>query len=160
MFKNLFLRRKSKRNEGSSLEHCTYSNALHIGVLYNSDEYSKDIVADLIDNLQGDDKEVDSMGFEAKPVENSPFFSKNDISNTGVFKKESLQYFINKPFDFLISLDSSENMNYRFVLALSKARCKMGIESKEYYELLHMALKKCDNPVDSAKSVIKYLKMI
>lgn len=160
MFKKLFLRHKSKSKSNSTSEHCTYSDAKTIGILYNSDVYSQEIVNNLIDNLQGDGKEVTALGFELKPDETSSYFSKKDISNTGAFKKDSVQFFVNQSFDFLISLDSSENMNFRFVLALCKSKCKMGIESQEYYELLHMALKRSNTPYESVKSVIKYLKMI
>jgi hypothetical protein len=160
MLKKLFLRHKSRPKNEAQVAHCTYVDSKSIGILYNRDEYSKEIIEDLSDNLKGDDKEVSLLGFESKPQENSPYFSKKDISNTGVFKKESVQFFVNQSFDFLISLDSSENMNYRFVLALCKSRCKVGIESEEYYELLDMALKKSNTPLESMKSVVKYLKMI
>lgn len=160
MFKKLFLKYKSQPKINPSTEHCTYQDAGNIGILYNSDEYQSEIIEELTSNLQSDGKEVSILGFELKTDENSHCFSKKDISNTGIFKSERLQSFTNKSFDFLISLDSSENMNYRFVLALCKSSCKIGIESQEYYELLHMALKRSSNPRDSVMSVVKYLKMI
>ncbi|MFK7952483.1 MAG: hypothetical protein AB8B73_06525 [Ekhidna sp.] len=159
MIKKLFLRYKSKSAHRSS-EHLSYSEATQIGILYNADEFAKEIIDEMIDSLKTDEKNVEILGFELEPKENSFLFSKKDISNTGEFKNEKVSSFVNKPFDFLVSLDSSENMNYRFVLALCKSSCKIGIESNEYYELLHMALKKNGSPVESMRSVMKYLKMI
>lgn len=159
MIKKLFLKYKSK-SANRFTEHCTYQEASRIGVLYNSGEFTKEIIDELVANLKADEKEVMILGYELDPVEGSAFFSKKDISNTGEFKDEKVLSFVAKPFDFLISLDSSENMNYRFVLALCKASCKIGIESQEYYELLHMALKKSNTPIESIRSVVKYLKMI
>lgn len=159
MLKKLFLRYKSK-TQNTPVEHCTYQEASSVGILFNSDEYPKGVIDELTELLHGDGKQVGALGFEQKPDENSSFFSRKDISIIGEFKNETVKLFVNNPFDFLVSLDSAENMNYRFVLALCKSKCKVGIESQAYYELLHMALKQSATPEESMRSVVKYLKMI
>ncbi len=159
MIKNIFLKHKGKPTTASK-EHCTYLEASNIGILYNAIEFDRSIIQNLEERLKGDGKEVAKAGFTDKPSEDQLLFDKKDISGTGTIKKDRLSFFINQAYDFLISLDTSENMNFKYVLALSKANCKIGFETEAYYDLLQMSLKVDNDKNQAVENLVRYLKMI
>ena len=87
-------------------------------------------------------------------------FTKKDISVTGTIKNDRISFFTDQAFDFLISLDSSQNINYKYILAVSKASCKVGLETESYKDLLLMSVKQGRQKSASALSLARYLKMI
>lgn len=159
MIKSIFLNHKSK-SKGVSKDHCTYLESVSIGLLYNAEEFENEAVEGLIDTLEGDGKSVAKLGFVEKPTEQRFLFSKKDISGTGAIKKDSIQFFANQAFDFLISLDTTENINYKYILAISKATCKIGFETESYSDLLQMSLKPDEQQLIAVRNMVKYLKMI
>ncbi|MEO9868846.1 DUF6913 domain-containing protein [Ekhidna sp.] len=159
MIKNIFLNHKGKSTTASK-EHCTYLDASQVGILYHADDFPDQVVTELENQLKADGKNVARIGYVEKATEQALLFSKKDISGTGTIKKNQLSFFINQSFDFLISLDTSGNINYKYVLALSKATCKVGFETEQYYDLLQMSVKMEENKSDAMKSIIRYLKMI
>ena len=159
MIKNIFLNHKGKPTIADK-EHCTYAEARNIGILYNADEFNAEVINKLEELLKGDGKEVARIGYADKPADDQLIFHKKDISGTGTIKKDNLEFFINQTFDFLISLDTSENINYKYVLALSKATCKIGFETEQYYDLLQLSLKMDDTTAKAVTNMVRYLKMI
>ena len=159
MIKNLFLKHKGKPTVADK-EHCTYAESSQIGVLYNISEFKPESINKLEELLKNDGKDIAKMGFSDKPSEDKLVFCKKDISPTGIVKKDNLDFFIKQPFDFLLSLDTSENPNYKYVLALSKAVCKVGFEAEQYNELLQLSLKMDDSKPKAIASMVRYLKMI
>ncbi len=159
MIKNIFLNHKGKPTNADK-DHCTYKEASNIGILYNGDEFSLDTITKLEELLKGDGKSVARIGFIEKPSEDPLVFSKKDISGTGTIKKDNLTFFINQSFDFLISMDTSENINFKYVLALSKATCKIGFETEQYYDLLQLSLKMDESQPKAVANMVRYLKMI
>ncbi|WP_425391683.1 DUF6913 domain-containing protein [Ekhidna sp.] len=159
MIKNLFLKHKGKPTTADK-EHCTYTEASNIGILYNADEFSSETVNKLEELLKTDGKSVAKIGYVEKPLEDPLIFHKKDVSNTGTIKKDNLEFFIKQSFDFLISLDTSCNINYKYVLAISKAICKIGFETEEYYDLLQLSLKMEESKPKAVTNMVRYLKMI
>lgn len=159
MIKNIFLNHKGKPTIADR-EHCSYAEASNIGILYNSNEFNSETIDKLEELIKNDGKSVAKIGFADKPSENVLIFNKKDISGTGNIKKDNLSFFIKQPFDFLISLDTSENINYKYVLALSKAVCKVGFETEQYYDLLQLSLKMDESKPKSVANIVRYLKMI
>ena len=159
MIKNIFLDHKGKPTIASK-EHCTYKKAANIGILYNADEFNTGAIQKLEELIKGDGKNVARMGYVDKPSEGTLFFHKKDITGTGNIKKDNLSFFINQTFDFLISLDTSGNINYKYVLAISKAICKVGFETDQYYDLLQLSLKMDESQPKAIANMVRYLKMI
>ena len=159
MIKNIFLNYKGKATIARK-EHCTYSEATNIGILYNADEFGIEMIKKLEELLKTDGKDVARIGYADKPSEDTLIFHKKDISGTGAIKKNKLTIFINQTFDFLISLDTLENINYKYVLALSKAICKVGFETKQYHDLLQLSLKMDESKSKAVANIVRYLKMI
>lgn len=163
MIKGIFLNQKA-RVKNPQRAHGTYQEATSIGILYNAEEYESAIIDELVTLFRNDKKTVGKLGFIDKPkdpeqVENF-VFTKKDISGTGTIKKDSISFFTNQSFDFLLSLDTSGNINYKYILATSKANCKVGLETESYQELLLMSVRPEMQKQASAKSLVKYLKMI
>lgn len=159
MLKSLFLNHKSK-GKSPRKEHCTYVEAENIGILYNADEFDNDVIEELIDSVEGDGKSSAKLGFVDKPTEERLLFSKKDISSTGTIKKDQVGFFTVQSFDFLISLNTSENINYKYILSICNAACKIGLETEAYSQLLQMSLKPDADKLISTRNIIKYLKKI
>ena len=164
MIKNIFLNYKSKPSAHSQ-PHGTYKSSKNIGILYNADQFRKPIIRDLQAEIEQDEKVVSTLGFFANAqkdvIEQGKYeFTEKDISTTGTFKNEIISQFARIPFDFLIALDTSMNLNYKYVLASSKALCKIGFQTEGYELLLMMSLKMTENKSKSVKDLISYLKKI
>lgn len=159
MIKNIFLNHKGKPTIAAK-EQCSYLEAANIGVLYNADEFGSEVVDKLMELLKNDGKAVAKIGYSDKPSDDSLLFYKKDITGTGNIKNGNLSFFIDQTFDFLISLDTSENINYKYVLALSKATCKVGFETEQYYDLLQLSLKMDESQAKAVTNMVRYLKMI
>ncbi len=161
MIKNTLLNQKCKRlAKRRSQEHSSYVSASAIGILYNKDEFDTDLVSGVFENLKDDGKRISMLAFQQKETDVPYSFSKNNITISGDLDKDSVNYFIKQSFDFLITLDTSGDIHFKYVLAMSKAVCKIGIYSKAYSDLLLMTLKPSKNPKESIEDLIKYLKMI
>lgn len=161
MIKTALLNRKCKKllklqqNENQS-----YRRASSIGILYNSQEFERDLIEELTDSFSGDGKETSTMAYSVKESEDRFSYCKKDVSISGELKKEPVGYFTNRVFDFLISLDTSGDINFKYVLALSKATCKVGIDSDSLKDLLVLTFKKSDDKSQNIQDIIKYLKKI
>ncbi|MBC6400872.1 MAG: hypothetical protein GDA42_06625 [Ekhidna sp.] len=163
MIKSICLNQRAKLGKKVT-KHCTYKEARTIGILYNMDEFDEEVLSKLIIIFQGDGKTIAKLGYTDRldvPEKSKNFiFTKKDISNIGVIKNDHISFFIRQTFDFLISLDSSQNINYKYILAISKASCKVGLETESYKDLLLMSIKQGKQKSESALSLVKYLKMI
>ena len=126
MIKNALLNRKARKASSKRLakEHATYEEAESIGILYNSMEYPAADIQELRDDIKQDGKDVALLYFTDRESEDQFSFCKKDITVSGNLSKESMGFFTNRMFDFLISLDTSEDVNYKYVLSISKAICK------------------------------------
>ncbi len=161
MIKTALLNRKCRKlSKLQKSENLPYRSAHSIGILYNSEEFEKGLIDELTDSFSGDGKETASMAYTAKETDDRFSFCKKDVSISGELKKEPVGFFANRAFDFLISLDTSGDINFKYVLALSKATCKVGINSDPLEDLLVLSFKKSEDKSQNIQDIIKYLKMI
>lgn len=161
MIKNAVLNRKCRKlAKIQSSDHSTYLEASNIGIFYNSSEFKSELIDSLADSLAGDGKGVAKLSFVEKE-NGAPFsFCKKDISISGSLNKESIERFTKQQFDFLISLDTSGDINCKYIVALSKATCKVGMSSDAYKHLLVMTIKRSGNQAQDVQDLLKYLRMI
>jgi len=161
MIKSALLNRKCKRlSKLERNENLSYRNSNSIGILYNSQEFEKELIDELSDSFTGDGKEITSMAFTANESEDRFSFCKKDVSISGELKKAPIGFFTNRIFDFLISLDTSGDINFKYVLALSKATCKIGINSDPLNDFLVFSIKRSEDKSQNIQDIIKYLKMM
>ncbi|HOY33028.1 MAG TPA: hypothetical protein PKW80_14205 [Bacteroidales bacterium] len=124
------------------------SAAKSIGILYKVGE-EKDylIVTDFFSRLQNEKKEVRTLGWinlkdpphYCYPRLMYDYITKRNINWFGKPSGEKINDFINKDFDILLNIDTSDNPSLTYAAALSKARLKVGKYSeknKDYYDLM------------------------
>lgn len=147
MIKKLLLKIKTalalKRNDTIRVSDA-YKVAKKIGLLYSLDENrSDDALDELIKKFKSDKKKVSTMTFipvSAKIKDPGfAYFNEKDLNTKGNWSKETVDQFRNEQFDFLVSLDWSQNKYTQNILAGSKAKCRVGRyeeDKSKYFELM------------------------
>ena len=161
MIKNVLLKQRCKLlAKKKRKEHLSYENASTIGILYNASEYKRELIEELAESFKQDGKSLAMMAFTEKESEEPLTFTRKDISVSGSLTKEPVHLFIKQAFDFLIALDDSGDINFKYILALSKATCKVGMNSEAYGDHLVMSIKPSTGHSNGLEDIKKYLKMI
>ncbi len=144
---NYLLKRESatvRRN----LRMVNLTHAKSIGIVYqlfDVPDYNQ--VMEFVTQLQHDHKEVKALGFVQHknlinrflPKLSYDFFSLNNINWYNKPVSDRVQDFISREFDLLIDLTLNEHLPLKYIIGLSKARCKVGRFSNEnarYYDLM------------------------
>jgi len=124
------------------------THAKSIGIVYqlfDVPDYNQ--VMEFVTQLQHDHKEVKALGFVQHknlinrflPKLSYDFFSLNNINWYNKPVSDRVQDFISREFDLLIDLTLNEHLPLKYIIGLSKARCKVGRFSNEnarYYDLM------------------------
>ncbi len=161
MLRDFLLNRKCKALSKRRISgHSTYSASRNIGILFNATEFDVGLIKGIWREMQKEGKKVSLLALSQQESNDNLRFCKKDISGTGAIRKGAIDTFSSQPFDFLISLDTSSDINFKYVLALSKASCKVGLSTRAYRNLLEMSVKPEQYPAMSVKTLMKYLKMI
>ena len=161
MIKAALLSKKCKKlSRLPKKDHVSYFGSSSIGILFNSNEYNHTLIEELKDSFSGDGKEIAYLAYSEKESDEKLSFCKKDISVSGKLNKDQLTFFTNQSFDFLVSLDTSGDINYKYVLALSKAICKVGINAEAHRDLLTLSFEKQSDQSQNIRDIIKYLKKI
>ncbi|MDH5396825.1 MAG: hypothetical protein OEX02_01675 [Cyclobacteriaceae bacterium] len=121
-----------------------YAKAERIGVVFCIEGLDKhQTIKEFIRQLEMDGKSVKSLGYLPKGAENHEFrfdfFTEKDVNAIGQVTKETITEFINIPFDYLYCIDSTPNIYINYILARSKAKCRIGLhdgENHPYFELM------------------------
>lgn len=132
--------RKNKTERGS----VPYPRVKSVGIVYSVDDRKKhDDIKELTRRLEQDGKKVQVITFLPKKKENfeflHDFFTVNDYSFWGTLKSPAAVKFADTPFDLLFCIDAEPNPMVVNLLALSKARCRIGKfreEDQSHFELM------------------------
>ena len=144
---NYLLKRESATIE-RNLKMVNLSNAKSIGIVYplfDVPDYNH--VMEFVTQLQHARKEVKVLGFVQEknlvnrflPKLSYDFFSQHNLNWFNKPVNERVQDFIAREFDLLIDLTIQEHLPIKYVVGLSKARCKVGRFSDDnarYYDLM------------------------
>ncbi|MEO1054283.1 MAG: hypothetical protein AAFX87_26840 [Bacteroidota bacterium] len=119
--------KKDKIKRGS----LAFASAELMGILFTADDRGKhQEVKRLIKNLEEDGKKVEVLSFVPKKKENLDFvfdyFTDKDVSFLGKFTAEQVVKFVNRPFDFLYCIDMTTHPLTEKIMAMSKAKCRVG----------------------------------
>ena len=170
MFVSKFLqfntRRLLRKNEVER-KNIDFKKAKTIGIIFSSEGIEKhQAIKSLIKSLKEDGKEVTVLSFLGKGRQNHEFLfdivSSNDVSFWGSIHNEQVHAFTREPFDFLFHLDTVENEILENILAMSRAKCRVGIfkEGKgPYYELM-INPKNPDSVEELIKDIYHYTQKI
>lgn len=121
-----------------------YSQARNIGILFTVEDKQKHAdVKEFIHLLEQDGKKVQVLEYLPLKKENYEFkfdfFTINDLSFWGKINSAHAQKFSETPFDYLFYIDKQPNPLAQYLLATSKARCRVGrfTENDEsFYEMM------------------------
>ncbi|MBL3655941.1 DUF6913 domain-containing protein [Fulvivirga sediminis] len=154
-----------KNNKAKRLS-TNYKDAGSIGIIYTSEDWGKHhIVKEFKKSLEDDGKEVKVLTLLPKGLENFEFlfdfFTTKDISFWGNFTAEQVHKFVNATFDYLFYLDTKSNLLIKNILALSKARCRVGKYEEtdsQFFEL--MINTRSDSTSELVNEMYKYTKIL
>ncbi len=135
--------KKLSRNRGVF----NLNNAKNIGIIYNAtNQTTYNTALKFIKYLQEKNIKVNSLGFvNSKEVLNFyetssdvDFFSKNNLNWYGKPNNPNTNEFIEKEFDVLIDLSLVDDFPLQYIVALSKAKFKVGRYTTDegYYDFM------------------------
>ena len=147
MFKMNFLRRRTRKalkKNKSIRASLPYGQAQNFGILFTVEDKQKHTdIKELILQLEQDGKKVQVLEYLPLKKENYEFkfdfFTINDLDFWGKINSTHAQKFFNTPFDYLFYIDKEPNDLAHYILAESKAHCRVGkhFENDEpFFELM------------------------
>ncbi|MCK6618644.1 MAG: hypothetical protein L6Q51_13475 [Cyclobacteriaceae bacterium] len=132
--------RKNSTQRGS----IAYKKAQAVGIIFTvADRQKHDQVKEFIHKLEQDGKKVHVMSFLPEKRENHEFlfdfFTAKDVSFWGKINSQQAITFCETTFDYLYYLDTDPNPYIMYLLARSRAKCRVGrfwINGEPYFELM------------------------
>lgn len=136
-----------------------------VGILIDESYFSdrESLVLDLIANgIKRSNIETLSFKERVKKKEVIEYchYTRKDISASGVFTKEDVAAFINKPFDVLISYYDVEKAPLLLATIKSKAKFKVGFASVDKRLNNFMISSQAEKHAEFISELIKYLKIL
>ncbi|MDB4835218.1 hypothetical protein OAH12_01400 [Cyclobacteriaceae bacterium] len=130
MFKKIGIRYRSKKaiskrnSSGAQLA----SPVQAAGIVTTSDIAHSEDFKSFTDQLASRNIDLEILIFTQEKSEEiaANHFNKKDFNWSGKIKSEKVNKFIKTPFDFLFSINTSSNLQIENILALSKAKCRIG----------------------------------
>src|SRR6187401_1039292 len=130
-----FLRRRTNallKDNKTPRANVPYKKAQQIGIIFSvEDKVKHDNVKDLIKKFEQDGKQVSVIEFLPNDKDNYEFrfdfFTEQDLSFWGKITSNGALKFANTPFDYLFYIDATPNPMILHLLALSKAKCRVGM---------------------------------
>jgi hypothetical protein len=121
-----------------------YREAASFGILFTAETAEKNRdVTEIIRQLQQDGKHTQTLGFLPRKKDNPDFpfdfFSVQDVSVWGEIKSPKALEFADRPFDYLFCLDYQPNPFLLYLLARSRAHCRVGKHipnAEAYFEMM------------------------
>ncbi len=143
-FLNLRISRANKGNKAKRIS-TNYSEVKSVGILFliENDNHHEEMNK-FVKGLMKEGKKVEAMTYFTREHDNPynfsyNFFDEKDISLSGALKGEKVAAFMEKEFDYLFFISLKQTLAFDFILAGSKAKCRVGpyFEGKEdFYELM------------------------
>jgi len=132
------------KNSKVQRSNVAYTNAHKIGIIFSVEDKAKhETVKELIKKFEHDGKQVHVIEFLPDKKENYEFrfdfFTENDLSFWGNITSSEALKFAEIPFDFLYYLDTDPNPLILHLLAISKAKCRVGRswdDGHSYFEFM------------------------
>lgn len=135
MFKQIFLKYRtnkfSKKNKAQRST-VTFEEAKTVGLLLEKvDPKDVETLNNFIYQLEEKGKKVTVFTYDNRkelPQLEVQYavITRKDIAWNGKYKEQEVQKFIDTPFDYLISLDDTNSLPLRNIMAESKAKCRIG----------------------------------
>jgi len=168
-FNHNLLKMRTERllqKDATSRSSVSYAAARSVGVLFSVvDKAKHEVVKDFIKKLEHDGKQVTVMEYLPPDKQNFEFkfdfFTENDISFWGKITSANALKFADTAFDYLFYLDTEPNPLMMHLLAMSKAKCRVGRQwqdSPSYFEFMVQAPSSVKDLADTIHKYIIQLK--
>ena len=119
------------RKSASSRVSSSFLRSTSIGILFSSDDLEKHkAIKSFVQEMESIGKKVDVITFLDKGKDNHEFlfkyYTKKDLNFWGNFTNEDVDQFTEIEFDFLFCFDFKTSLYQRYILSMSKAKCRIG----------------------------------
>jgi hypothetical protein len=137
--------KQALKNNKSLRDNIGFNKAKQIGIIFSSKSKAKnDAIQKYTEELRESGKDVTVLAFVSKNADIPPghidHFSQNELTITGVIRNEKALKFTEKTFDYLVCLDTQADLYVKNILAMSKAKFRLGTyvddESEDYFEMM------------------------
>ena len=122
--------RKLKKHSDNRHHNVSYKNATDLGLIFTHNSIDKISRAEELNKLFiKDGKKVKIMAYKpVGQVNHLPFdtFTEKDITFWGNYTRSNVNNFIDQEFDFLFCIDDEPDLIIENIMALSKAKCRVG----------------------------------
>ena len=141
MIKESVLKYKTNKFLKSNAEKysVSFNKAKTIGLLFDNDENYK-LSKPFIELLSKEGKSVNLLILShKKEVPTINHYVEKDFNWIGNVTSNKVEQFINKPYDYLFMLNEEIHYLNKYILAASKAKCRVGLhneENEEFFELM------------------------
>lgn len=147
---------KSALKKSAKYETISFDKAKSIGFLFDDDSNYKKTTA-FIETLTKEGKTVSILiKSDEKEIQSEKHFTTKQFKWFGKIENDNVSKFINTQFDYLFLLNENPHYLSEFILASTKAKCKVGFhnEDKEaFFELMFDNSKK--EPIDKFYKTVK-----
>lgn len=154
MFKKNFLHIRTNKaiKKSKAIQRNTkpYSQAKNIGIIFSLDNPTKlDLLKPFLKKLKADKKKVQVLCFKEKRDKNTSLnfesFTQKNISFWGAITSDNVHKFVLEDFDYLINIDLVPDAFVSYILAKSKALCRIGNFAEQKDPLFEMMIKLGEN---------------
>tara|TARA_B100000809_G_C14998668_1_gene480710 strand:+ start:165 stop:671 length:507 start_codon:yes stop_codon:yes gene_type:complete len=150
MFKKLGLKYRTKRasRKRSDLINQSEKKSQKVGIVTSKEIYKTSGFKTFIKKLSAQGMDTDILIFNedlTSPPPSAQHYTKKDYSWSGKIKSPLVNKFIKTPFDFLFSVNTSSILHIENILALSKAKCRIGTTTHTANEHLDFMVKVKEN---------------
>jgi len=122
----------------------SYKKSTSLGMIFTHDSIDKISRAEQLSKLfLKDGKHVKIMAFKpVGQVNHLPYdtFTLKDITFWGEYNRSNVNNFIKQEFDFLFCIDDEPDLIIENIMALSKARCRVGKYSESNQDLFELMI--------------------
>jgi hypothetical protein len=138
-----------------------YAQARQVGILFTherDEDYA--IINRFVQKLVKDGKKVTGLTYFERLQSNGydfnfDYFTKEQISATGVINSDKVERFIETEFDYLFCISRQSSLPFDHILLRSKARFRTGMYAEEKPDCFEMMIK--PKPEDTLESLINQL---
>jgi hypothetical protein len=150
MFKKLGLKYRTRRASKKRADQIDYlsKSSKKVGVVTSNEIYKSSDFKVFIKSLTSKGMDTDILVFNdtnQSPESQNIQCSKQDYNWSGKIKSPVVNNFIKTPFDFLFSVNTSSILHIENILALSKAKCRIGATTQEENKYLDFIIKVKEN---------------
>lgn len=136
--------RSALKSNKTARTNIPYQKAASMGIIFTVEDKQKhDEIKNFINQLEHDGKKVQVLEFLPENRNNHEFkfdfFTIKDLSFWGNLEAENAVKFANMPFDYLFCIDKETNPLILYLLAQSKAHCRVGKyneQDSQYFEMM------------------------